>query len=154
MAEVLWNSYHSQFAAETTRPETPFDLWMGCGRVSAHIRCRLHGVMALHSNIEIEMPATTYLIQSAALKPMHLPLRSSAYTNNYVAEKMASGRFQLSQHPEAEARMVQELQGIGLLATPAAPVPRSSTPADLSKLPYMACIMKVRWFSGGGGDHV
>ena len=41
--------------------------------------------------------------------------------------------------------MVQELQGLGLLATAEAPVPRLFSPADLSKLPYLTCVIKVLW---------
>ena len=75
---------------------------------------------------------------------MQPPLLLSAYTNNCVAEGMASNRFQLSQHPEAEAKVAQELEILGLLATKAATTPRSISPADLSKLPCLACVIKVR----------
>ena len=55
----------------------------------------------------------------------------------------AAGRFQLSQHPEAEHKVVAELQALGLLATAEAPVPRLFSSADLSKLPYLTLVIKV-----------
>ena len=55
----------------------------------------------------------------------------------------AAGRFQLSQHPEAEDKVVAELRGLGLLVTAETPEPRLFSPADRSKLPYLTCVIKV-----------
>ena len=40
--------------------------------------------------------------------------------------------------------MVAELEAAGLLATPEIPEPRSLTFADLSNLPYLQAVIKVR----------
>ena len=40
--------------------------------------------------------------------------------------------------------MVEELAALGLVATPQAPVPRTVSAADLSSLPYLTCVIKVR----------
>ncbi len=53
-------------------------------------------------------------------------------------------RLFISQHPEVEARIVDELRGLGLLATPQQPQPRALEHADLSKLTYLSCAVKVR----------
>jgi len=50
--------------------------------------------------------------------------------------------YLLSQHPAVEARLVAELAGAGLLATPAAPHPRPITHADLARLPYLGAVCK------------
>ena len=54
--------------------------------------------------------------------------------------------YLLSQHPEVEARLVQELDGMGLLATPDRPNPRPVAPADLGRLTYLQAIIKVMTF--------
>lgn len=53
-------------------------------------------------------------------------------------------RFLISQNPEVEARIVEELRSHGLLATPERPQPRALEHADLSKLTYLSCAVKVR----------
>ena len=57
-------------------------------------------------------------------------------------------RLFISQHPEVEARIVEELRGLGLLATPQQPQPRALEHADLSKLIYLSCAVKVRQLGG------
>ena len=52
-------------------------------------------------------------------------------------------QYHLSQHPEAEARVCQELGGLGLLAAPGAPPPRPVSIDDLSKLPFLSACIKV-----------
>ncbi len=53
-------------------------------------------------------------------------------------------RYDISQHPEVERKVVQELDLLGLLATPERPNPRSIEYADLSRLTYLNCVIKVR----------
>ena len=52
-------------------------------------------------------------------------------------------RFLLSQHPEVEAKVVQELQSLGLAASPKNPHPRELTYADLAELVYLQAVVKV-----------
>ena len=54
-----------------------------------------------------------------------------------------SCRYVLSQHPEAERNVLQELDNLQLLATPERPCPRSLTSADLNRLQYLSCVVKV-----------
>ncbi len=49
----------------------------------------------------------------------------------------------LSQHPEVEARLVEELDALQLLATAERPAPRSPEYADISRLTYLKCVIKV-----------
>ncbi len=55
-----------------------------------------------------------------------------------------SCRYLISQHPEVEARLAAELDEAGLLVTPERPQPRDLTHADLSRLTYLNCVLKVR----------
>ena len=50
--------------------------------------------------------------------------------------------YLLSQHPEVEARVVAELDGAGLLATPSNPDPRPVAYSDLARLPYLGAVCK------------
>ena len=52
-------------------------------------------------------------------------------------------RYDISQHPEVERKVVEELDQLGLLATPERPIPRSLEFADLSRLTYLNCVIKV-----------
>ena len=52
-------------------------------------------------------------------------------------------QYLLSRHPEAEARVCQELEGLGLLATPANPTPRLVEYEDLAKLVFLSACVKV-----------
>lgn len=53
------------------------------------------------------------------------------------------GRYLISQHPEVEARIMEELDGLGLLVTEERPSPRELEYADISKLTYLAAVMKA-----------
>ncbi len=55
---------------------------------------------------------------------------------------MAWTLFALAQHPDIEARVLEELRAIGLLATPANPNPRDLEYADLASLPYLRAVIK------------
>jgi len=50
----------------------------------------------------------------------------------------------ICQHPEVEAKVAAELDALGLLATPDRPQPRCMEHADLARLTYLQCIIKVR----------
>lgn len=52
-------------------------------------------------------------------------------------------RYLLSQHPEAERRLAQELDAAGLLVTPERPHPRAMEYADLGRLTYLSWVCKV-----------
>ena len=67
---------------------------------------------------------------------------------------MLSCRFLISQNPEVEAKIVEELRSLGLLATPQQPQPRALEHADLSKLTYLSCAVKVRWLQWRRTFHV
>ena len=49
----------------------------------------------------------------------------------------------MSQHPEIESKIVEELDNLELLVTPTRPQPRSVEYADLAKLEYLQCVVKV-----------
>ena len=52
-------------------------------------------------------------------------------------------RYFISQHPEVEAKIVRELQVLGVCATADGKEPRRLTPADMQKLTYLPCVVKV-----------
>lgn len=49
----------------------------------------------------------------------------------------------MSQHPKVEAKLVAELDAAELLVTPERPQPRALAYADLSRLTYLHCVLKV-----------
>lgn len=51
--------------------------------------------------------------------------------------------FWISQHPEVEAKIVAELDGLGLLAAPGKAQPRRLEWDDLPKLHYVEAVTKV-----------
>ena len=55
-----------------------------------------------------------------------------------------SRRYFLAQHPQAMAKLEAELDAAGLLVTAERRQPRAFTFADISKLRYLDCIIKVR----------
>ena len=55
---------------------------------------------------------------------------------------MAWTLFAISTMPEIEARVVAELDTLGLLAKPGNPEPRDLTLADLGNMPYLAAVIK------------
>ena len=52
--------------------------------------------------------------------------------------------YAICQHPEVEARVAAELDSVGLLATPDRLQPRVMEHADLARLPYLQCVIKVK----------
>ena len=56
---------------------------------------------------------------------------------------LAGARYLLTQHPTVEAKLLEELDSLQLLATPSRPHPRRVLPADLGRLPYLQAIIKV-----------
>eukprot|EP00884_Botryococcus_braunii_P001148 jgi/Botrbrau1/11033/Bobra.92_2s0006.1 len=55
---------------------------------------------------------------------------------------MSWALYLISQHPEVEAKIMQELDSVGLLVTEERPMPRDLEYADIGKLPYLAAVMK------------
>lgn len=55
--------------------------------------------------------------------------------------------YAICQHPEVEAKVAAELAAAGLLATPERPQPRCMEHADLARLPYLQCVIKVGSFT-------
>jgi hypothetical protein len=53
-------------------------------------------------------------------------------------------RYLLSQHPEVERKLAQELDAAGLLVTPERPKPRAMEYTDLGRLTYLSWVCKVR----------
>ena len=51
-------------------------------------------------------------------------------------------RYYISQHPQVEARLLEELRDLGLLSD-GADRPRMLTPADVQRLAYLHCVIKV-----------
>ena len=51
--------------------------------------------------------------------------------------------YLVSQHPEVEARLLAELDSLGLSITPERPRPRALAYVDLGKLPYLQATIKV-----------
>lgn len=51
--------------------------------------------------------------------------------------------YSVSQNPSVEAKIVEELGGLGLLATPDKPVPRPIEWDDIQKLTYLNAVIKV-----------
>ncbi len=54
------------------------------------------------------------------------------------------GRYLISQHPEVEAGIMEELDSLELTITPERPNPRPMVYADLSKMVYLNAVIKVR----------
>ena len=51
--------------------------------------------------------------------------------------------YSVSQHPQVEAKMVEELRSLNLLATPEQPTPRPIQWDDIPKLTYINVVIKV-----------
>ena len=68
-------------------------------------------------------------------------------TQMWLAAIRSSGRhwvlrLSLAAHPQLQAKLAQELDEAGLLASPSRPEPRPLTHADLTALPYMDAVIK------------
>ena len=53
-------------------------------------------------------------------------------------------RYTVSQHPKVEAKIVAELQQLGLMPTAQQPQPRDLEYADMSELTYLQAVVKVQ----------
>ena len=53
-------------------------------------------------------------------------------------------RYAISQHPEVEARIVAELQALGVMPSAEHPHARELTYADTCELNYLQAVIKVR----------
>ena len=66
-------------------------------------------------------------------------------TRGYAAGHTAAWVvYCVSQAPKVEAKIVEELRSLDLLATPAQPAPRPIQWEDVSKLTYLNNVIKVR----------
>ena len=54
------------------------------------------------------------------------------------------GRLAVVEHPAVQARILEELDGLELLATPERPNPRPIAHSDLARLSYLDCVIKAR----------
>lgn len=77
--------------------------------------------------------------RAALLLPQLYPTSGTAVSPQYL----------LATHPEALARVCEELEGLGLLAGPANPAPRAVAHEDLGRLPWLTACMKVRVRAAG-----
>ena len=53
-------------------------------------------------------------------------------------------RYAISQHPEVEAKIVEELQALGVMPSAERPQARELTYADTCELTYLQAVIKVR----------
>ena len=87
---------------------------------------------------------TLFRVIAAAANPAHfLMLPAGEDTSSNTS---AWTLFLVSQHPEVEAKIVEELEQAGLLATPQQPEPRALQYGDLSRLSYLNMVIKARPF--------
>lgn len=80
------------------------------------------------------------------LPPLHcLKRRDALLCAAQLSQEVFSKpcRYFISQHPEVEAKIVRELQALGVCATADGKEPRKLTPADMQKLTYLPCVVKV-----------
>ena len=59
-----------------------------------------------------------------------------------MSRRIPACRYYISQHPQVEARLLEELRNLGLLSE-GADRPRMLTPADVQRLAYLHCVIKV-----------
>lgn len=69
---------------------------------------------------------------------------------NFAGHSGAWLLYQVSQHPEVEAKICAELEEHGLLVTSSRPQPRKVTYEDLGKLTYLDMVIKVSLDSSEG----
>ena len=69
--------------------------------------------------------------------------RADGMSRLFRVRRMSCRRYFISQHPEVEARIVEELRSLDLLATPERPRARALEYADLGKLVYLSSAIKV-----------
>ncbi len=65
------------------------------------------------------------------------------------ARAAGARRYLISQHPDVEAKLAAELDGLGLLASAARPRPRPMVFEDLAQLRYLSWVVKARPGLGG-----
>ena len=121
-----------QCHAQATTP--PATQWRGHCAHTNHQLCRLPSTQILESSCPVESADAVLGFGKSGL--------------DMELSRHAACRLFILQHPEVEARIVDELRGLGLLATPQQPQPRPLEHADLSKLTYLSCAVKVRRLGG------
>ena len=72
--------------------------------------------------------------------PLMLDCLASAATGHTAAWVV----YAVSQHPQVEAKIVEELRSLDLLATPEQPSPRPIQWEDIPRLTYLNAVIKVR----------
>ncbi len=98
-----------------------------------------------HSNPGLDLPCTT----SSAGGQLSEDRMASEIGIFFLAGFETTGHsgawllYLVSQHPEVEAKICQELDQHGLLVTAARPNPRQVTYDDLAKLTYLDMAIKV-----------
>jgi hypothetical protein len=70
------------------------------------------------------------------------PTVSYSCLTRYAAQ--GACRYLISQHPHVEAKICEELDALGLLATVNRPSPRPLRYEDLAEMTYLSCVVKVR----------
>ena len=74
------------------------------------------------------------------------PMSLQLLPHGFSASEQADGdcRYFLAKNPKSMARLVAELDAAGLLVTDQRPRPRTFTYADISKLRFLDCVIRVR----------
>ncbi|KAK9837888.1 hypothetical protein WJX74_007245 [Apatococcus lobatus] len=85
-------------------------------------------------------PATNAPLSDAQLLPMAAMFFWAGYDTSGVT--MTWTIFLISQHPEVEVKLVEELNQQGLLATPDQPHPRPLRYEDTNRLPYLSMVVR------------
>ena len=76
--------------------------------------------------------------------PMPLACAKCGVASLQVSKLMGACRYFLAKNPLSMARLVAELDAAGLLVTDQCPRPRAFTYADISKLRFLDCVIRVR----------
>ncbi|KAL3139484.1 hypothetical protein ABBQ38_003809 [Trebouxia sp. C0009 RCD-2024] len=90
--------------------------------------------------MRIRDPRTDQLLSDDLLLPQVSVLFWAGFDT--TGNTMAWTLYCISQHPQVEAKIAEELWQQGLLATPEEPHPRAPDYADLGKLTYLSCVIK------------
>ena len=102
-------------------------------------------MLHLVGNPSNDLPAlAVYVVVSMCMVVEVGTSHSVCTAGSLVHGRAAPGRYLISQHPEAEAKIVEELDAAGLLVTAERPHPRTLAVEDLSSLEYLSACIKAR----------